>query len=951
MLRCLQLTIRITHGPLSCFPKSVHHDAIQSLIVGGPSLSCLTGNSRPVNERTRVSRKRTRHAPEFLGRPRLHTDGKRFLKNYLEDTQPCVVAPQTVIGFYNDLRTTCLTPKHMSVLIGIFGALSLPPGAPRITNRHVAAMRDESGNSYWDVVKSLVLDKQSLDYPLSDGDRYWIMWARLVDVENMDRESDYQAFLCALEDATYQFRQIWRQTKNPDILAPYFNVLLSLAVPQYLSVALELLSDLLALHRNIHPGLIRIVWKFLLLNPETLSSASRQKLLSVLLDRARVHPHPSPGSRSLSTHRFDPLTERHERLPLDTRQLVALLTAPLFPMFFIPGPSSVMQWATSLLRTSLSPKVTTDLPWQKMSLLALCHSCTQDDFKVSSWEHSSSFSDWDAILILHSFEHVISKKLSDHNMDAVRTVITTLWERWKEIPCDGRPAFVARAFVAGCLRLAGRIGDLDLCNDGWRYCAQHGLLLSADIRTKAERFQLDSLTNEYAEAFLNVGGGRASHILNSLNSSSQTTFTANANATLAAFVSRDVAISYDFYTCCLQRGISISLDLEEKLVIELARFLPSAAIPFLKKYERQSPAIESLLGALLQSLWTHRRQYIDPKQGSVLAGAMAKVFQVTVPPPTLRLPIGHAALLLLPHNAEQVVHLLELILKTRPTYFTPRLVHRLLQVLIYHRGFRLAVRLHCAIRKAMPQETKRNRRILFLGLVRHGANKLAGSLRTRVMCKRLSPSRRSTRYPSRLPVPLFRLHLQRIACALVSHRSTRINVWNFLFTYTSYLSTRTKMVLGNKLLDLVLRSNSSGRPISRVARTRRFLFRHTGFSGDRVTLNIFVKALLKSHDMDAFGIRSLFDYLIRLGYPASTHWLRSYGVPFGTPPTSPPFDLSFHKTHPIRFERHTRPLYKMFIKAFHLRNDISGAKTVIGILRGEEVAFLTMKSSARKRNL
>ncbi|KAF9267624.1 hypothetical protein L218DRAFT_1073744 [Marasmius fiardii PR-910] len=968
MLRCLQLTIHSAHGLLSCFPKSVLRDGIQLRTVEKPATlsSLTTGNSScsaPVNERIRVLWKRRNDASDTSVRVPLlagNSSSEHLLKQYLKDPRPNAVAPQELVTLFNDSRATCLTPKQMSGLISIFGTLSLPPDAPRVKNRHVEAMGSCPRTSYWELVRSLVVDKESLGCALSDGDRYWLMWIRLVDIKSMDEDTDPQVLFEALEDATYQFRQIWRQTKNPDLLAPFFDVFLSLPTHQYHSLGLELLSDLLAFHRDIHPGLIHIIWRFLLLDPETLSLSSKEKFFSVLQDRAKVHPHPTPGSRSLSTHMFNPLTRRHERHALDTRQLVAFMTAPLFPVFYIPGPSPVVQWATSLLRASLSSELPINSRWRNLSLLAFCHSCTRGDSQVSPpWQHPSSLGEWDVILILRSFEHTMLKDLPDCKLDTVRALLSSLWHQWKEIPNDGRPTFVTRAFVTACLRLAGRIGDLDVCIDGWRYCAQHGLLLPENVRTEAERIQVEHLTKEYVEAFLSIDGNCVSYVLQSLNSSPRPTFAANVNATLVAFIPHDITISYDLYTYCVQRGITIVPQSEERLVMELARFLPSAAMPFLKKYEGRLRMLESMLTNLLRVLWTERRQYIDPKHGSLLAGAMVKLFQAKAPSRTLRFPIGHTALLLIPHSAERVVHVLESILQTNPAYFTRRFLHRLLRVFIQHRFYRLAVRLHSAIRTAMPHEMRHSRRILCFGLVRGGSTTLARGLRTRDIRKHLFLPWRSVRSPSRQvnpSRPSFYLRLKRIANALASRRNVPIYIRRFLLMYSPYLSTPTKTLLGNLLLDLLIsRFSSTGRPIQRLTRLKRFLFRRISFIGDRVTLNIFVKAFLKSHTSNAFEIRILFDYLVRSGYPAPTHWKRSYGVPFGTPlSTPPPFDLSFPETRPISFERHTRPLYKMFVKAFHLRNDIAGAKTVIGILQAAEVAFLTAKSSAktsRRKNL
>ena len=58
-------------------------------------------------------------------------------------------------------------------------------------------------------------------------------------------------------------------------------------------------------------------------------------------------------------------------------------------------------------------------------------------------------------------------------------------------------------------------------------------------------------------------------------------------------------------------------------------------------------------------------------------------------------------------------------------------------------------------------------------------------------------------------------------------------------------------------------------------------------------------------------------------------------VPFGTAEGPPPVYLP-EMDSPLSFEKHVRPLYKMFIKAFYRRGDIGAVRTVVRILKAVE---------------
>ena len=99
---------------------------------------------------------------------------------------------------------------------------------------------------------------------------------------------------------------------------------------------------------------------------------------------------------------------------------------------------------------------------------------------------------------------------------------------------------------------------------------------------------------------------------------------------------------------------------------------------------------------------------------------------------------------------------------------------------------------------------------------------------------------------------------------------------------------------------------------------------------------------------DASRVRQIFDQMIHQGYPVPDWWRRKHGVPFNTPPsaTSGLSDMALPPY--FSFTRHIRPMYKLFIKAFYLRNDRAAAKVIIGILKMVEIQHMR-ESETRNR--
>ena len=130
--------------------------------------------------------------------------------------------------------------------------------------------------------------------------------------------------------------------------------------------------------------------------------------------------------------------------------------------------------------------------------------------------------------------------------------------------------------------------------------------------------------------------------------------------------------------------------------------------------------------------------------------------------------------------------------------------------------------------------------------------------------------------------------------------------------------------------------------------------RHYGFVPDHVTVNILMKAYLRTRtEVDATRARELFDVLVRRGYPggaASPGGMQSAHTPFGTNAATIDSVLATldipNIEAPLLYKRHVLPLYKMFVKVFYLRGDVAAARRVVGILKALEVNGWTDRRQA-----
>jgi hypothetical protein len=168
-----------------------------------------------------------------------------------------------------------------------------------------------------------------------------------------------------------------------------------------------------------------------------------------------------------------------------------------------------------------------------------------------------------------------------------------------------------------------------------------------------------------------------------------------------------------------------------------------------------------------------------------------------------------------------------------------------------------------------------------------------------------------------------------------SHRSLAAK--RLLERTRSELDTKTQTAIGNVILhgSLLYPSIRNKQQMRKVVSTLDLLVKKHDFVPDRVSVNILLKAMLRWRSkIDNAMLRVLFDHMVRIGYPPR-HRLPGGGLPFGTP-LSLPAEINLPTlSGDISFEKHVRPLYKIFIDAFYMRGDVDAAKIVVGYLKAE----------------
>ncbi|KAJ7274502.1 hypothetical protein B0H12DRAFT_1089021 [Mycena haematopus] len=876
---------------------------------------------------------------------------------------------------------------ELNELLVLFGSLSLPPPRPKSIYVHsfVSCIPTPARfRTYWPLVLELAeqIRVRQKRKPRTGAHHFWVMRAHLARMRAKSSEN--------ADEATARYLRI-RTSPDPEAHVPYLRAMLALRRSTHLPEIVDLLCKALESHATPDPRLVALLWQVVLgadASPEPIQA----RALATMWTRLRRHPYTSASPKPMPPrHAFDPLSKRNIRRGVTVAELCAALATAVFPHFRLPLPEVVSSWAATEAAEVFHLRNAAPARWANLVILALYAApaaLSGAGGGGGGGEEASPRVAWRTVFALAVFERTVPHDAPE----PLRTAVRRLWRTWRNAPELDAPPLVRRVVVGAFLRLAARTRDGPLKDGCVRYCTAHGLWGIQRGETKWDVVQTTEMLVDYVYATLHTNvrqGSGWAEIFAALPP--ETEWRARvADALFRAFLPQDVAAAQELYAFCEQQKIAVSADSVHGLAVALAgRYFPDEALRFLADTEtRFSPdQVEELLDCVMRTLRGERHAFKDVQLANVLSPVMARLYLSTqrTPKNGTKFSLRYAlSVLATSGRPVEAAELLRAIHARQPDFFSIHYFLRMMRTLVKHRRS-AAVSLLRLVQHFPPRARQNFRRKLALKLARSGAHTLAATayrfggtrnqprttrealaraVRFRVNMRDAAPptvralrivslmARRPKDAPTvRYGVALLaRVGRMRAAKRTVS-KARQAGLDKAVLTW-----------LGNTVLNGALHRTKSkhARLVRHVLLNREQLETQVGFVQDRVTVNILVKAVLRWKTfMSGAQIRRLFDHMVRSGYPAPGRWLRAEGVPFGTPVggeggegTAAAGALDMLRLSPfVSFERHVRPLYKMFIKALQLQGDAVGARTVTGILHDVEDEVLVRRHARRRARL
>ncbi|KAJ7127097.1 hypothetical protein C8R44DRAFT_874177 [Mycena epipterygia] len=904
----------------------------------------------------------------------------------LASPEPLTYTPKALFQLYNEVKALPPRPRalgcyQLNELLALFGSLSIPPPRPKCIYLHsfVSRMSPAPFRTYWPLVLELAeqISVREQRKPRSGTHHYWVMRAHLARMHSAEQG---QAADPASE-ATARYLRI-RKTPDPEVHLPYLGTMLALRGSTHLPQIVEYLCKVLDLHANPDSRFADLVWKIVLAERGALAKSVQERLLAMLWTRLETYPYMSATRNPKPTgHLFDTISRRHIRLGVTVPQLCSALATTLFPHFRLYLPPVVWKWAVSEAKSVFNPEHPAAARWSNLVVLALYAApaaLTRGGAAgVGIGESGGVDATWRTVFALAMFERAVQP---DASSDPVRR----LWLMWKNSEVIA-PPLVRRVIVGAFLRLAATTRDGPLKDACQRYCVAHGLWGLRAGETQADVVQTTELFVDYAYAALYTGAQNGadnlwSEIFAALPpDSGPVQWRARvSDALFRAFFSQDFTAALELHAFCQRHEIGISADSTHALgLVFAAHYYPDEALRLLNDARFSPDQVEELLDRIVRTMRRERHGFRDIPLADALIPAMERLYIGTdrTPRNRTKFSLRYAlSVLAASERSAAAMRLLRIIHQRRPTFFSIHYFLRMMRTLVNVQQPAHALELLKLV-QGFPARSKENfRRKLTLRLARKGARTLAerayryGGVHGVRRTTRESLVR-AVNFRVRAPPPFLALKIGPILARRPTHpptiryavalmvRARRLSAARHVLAGTyAGLDAATVTWIGNTILDGALMATKSkyARLVRHVLHTRDHLAQRYGFVQDRITINIVVKALLRWKPfMDAAQIRRLFDHMVRSGYPAAARWRRDGGVPFGTRGGGSAGSAisTLGLSAFISFNRHVRPLYKMFIKALHLQGDLRGARTVIGILHGEEAAVLMRRQERRRARL
>ncbi|KAF9234115.1 hypothetical protein BU15DRAFT_52979 [Melanogaster broomeanus] len=895
---------------------------------------------------------------------------------------PHVYSPNAIRSLYYSAESRNqlgkLDSNMLSVLIGLFGSLSIDPQTSLVYRVPLAShlVGESAGRprSHWAFVQKVGKYKQRNGMTLQDSDRFWLMRAELATVGrlNVSFAAIPDKVVSAIMRARIHYHIIRRHSFHPDVHAPYFEMLLDTQDPQYLNLAAGDIAFALRTHPVCHPRLLHMLYRLVVQHGAVLCAASQRAILSALWKRAcRTDMKSGLPSDNRQTEEGSDNYLEH----LDATALAQALSTTLLgcPYSILSGKHTK---TTNLLFSVFSPAVALPRRWTALTLLSLFNTSAI----VYSNELPSPLKDpmplaascWQVIFGLATVEKVLQGSLPALGTPSVSTqsvlvIVHSLYQTWLPI-MEARlvPREIACSISASFSRLASvvpHVSLLDACR------ALSNLRVGFDgPQTLAD----NSMIAHYITATVRVQGVLPDTVFRLLDGFSQDLQRQRQVIAIAveALTAVDPPLAHALYTTAHAAQKEPGSKVIHTLALSLARVgALDLAVRYLSDYRFSLDQRGTLIAAIARRIREDRRTRYPTSVFASLADELLVLYQFHHPPEHFR---GYLEQLLvdLCQNGKttRAIRVVSFIAQRPPDYFQPRFYMRLCLVVLRHRQFAAAARLIATITATSPKVARSLRLLVERTAIRARTSRAVDRIRiqstssfsdslTRMLGRSGSRSK-PLRGPMSLKLSSFLRRsscvgpwLERVMQELLDSR--RLLAAKSLFARVApVILSKRCTALGNIILHGVSRQPTprNGRRVRRFLALLAELIKNHGFQPDRVTVNIMIKVMTSWQSMfDSRRLRALFDQLVRGGCPAGEY--SPQHPPFGTPPvqSSNPLGLSMSKLPSyISFERHSRPLFKMFIKAFYLGNDKQAARKVVGILKAEEHRHTNAKQARRK---
>ncbi|KIJ66702.1 hypothetical protein HYDPIDRAFT_85409 [Hydnomerulius pinastri MD-312] len=903
--------------------------------------------------------------------------------NNVTSSCPHIYTPNTIRSFYYSAESRDqlgkLDSNMLSVLISLFGSLSIDPPRSLVYRVPLAShlVGDSVKRSHWAFVVKLGKYKQQSGMTLGDSDRFWLMRAELANaqalIDTAPRNTLPEEAIRAISRARTQHHIIRRHSRHPEVHVPYLLMLLTTRDPRHLDFAAQDLAFLLRTHSTCHPKLLDVLYCLVLQHGAHLSTKSQDAIVSAVWNRARQvasESHSDPDIGNQRTERLDNCPN-----PLDATSLARILSADLFSS---KGGQSPSQTSGSMNHffAVFSPAHTLPQRWMALILLALFNAsetCSPNvALRSAVVEHSRSIaaSCWEVTYGLATIEKVLRDQSTSPSeaslpMESVRDTALALHRTWMPI-MEARvaPPYITCAVLASFFRLASVLADgslLDVCG---------GLV---DLRSGfgAHHDPADGfMTAQYLAASLRAHGAKQDMVFRTLKGFSDIPRQSEV-LTLAveALAPIEPSLAHTLYDITLRGRRQITPEATHTLAVSLAqRGALDHATRFLEddrfSLEQLGTLVAAITGRLREDKTIRHRRILTP-----LADKLVALYRSHSPPEHFRGHLEELLVILCQYGkVSQAIRVVTSVLRESPSYFQLRFYTRCTVVLLRQRQFNAAAKLPMILITAHPRVARRLGVVVLRAVIQARALRVAQRARMhstsstrRILSRLLDTSdalRGVLRGPTSLQLSSFlrRSNYDGSALEFMMEEllsSGRVLAAKHAFARASpAISSKRCTALGNLLLHGVSRQPTprNGRRVRKILTLLEELVKKHGFKPDRVTVNIMLKTMVTWWSMfDHRRLRALFDQLVRGGYPAAE--FTPQRPPFGTPPRPSPNSLGFSKLASfISFERHSRPLYKTFIKAFYLRGDIEAARKVVRILKVEEHRHAMVKGTrARAR--